>query len=205
VLFRSDEEEKLKILKEIGRLNEEIERLENIGKTLSALADFSRLTIDVVARMTLSNQTDKPDIYEFKWIRDLSPFSGKNSHEGKTLTFEAPKDMVVIDKVYWTTESADGVVFKAYKRDNEPMGDAGFWIASIKNRIEKEFSKAEVKTIGKYSFIRLVSFSDKPYVYWVGVGTDDKTLRVIEIYYPSVDHETRFINPISDSIIKDVK
>jgi len=200
-----DEEEKLSLLKEIGRLNESIEAMENMLKTLSSLADFSRLSLDVVGIDTASVSGDKPDIFEFRWIHDLSPFARANLENGEKIAFETPKDMVALDGKKWITESADGVVFYAYRRPNAPAGDSDFWISAIKTRLESGFKSTTVKSVGQYTCLRWESLSDKPYIYVLGLCAKDKNLDVFEIYYPTLDHEKRFEEAIADVLKKGVK
>lgn len=200
-----DEEEKLSLLKEIGRLNESIEAMENMLKTLGSLADFSRLSLDVVGIDTAPVSGDKPDIFEFRWIHDLSPFTRANLENGEKIAFETPKDMVPLDGKKWITESADGVVFYAYRRPNAPAGDSDFWVSAIKTRLESGFKSTTVKSVGQYTCLRWESLSDKPYIYVLGLCAKDKNLEVFEIYYPTLDHEKRFEESIADVLQKGVK
>lgn len=200
-----DEEEKLSLLKEIGRLNESIEAMENMLKTLSALADFSRLSLDVTGIETAPVSGEKPDIFEFRWIHDLSPFSRANLENSGRLSFETPKDMVDLGGKNWITESADGVLFYAYKRPNNPSGDTPFWASAVKNRLEQGFRNITEKSSGLFTGLRMESLTDKPYVYVLGLYAKDKDLFVYEIYYPSLDHEKKFETAITDAIVKGAK
>lgn len=197
-----DEEEKLALLKEIARLNESIESMQNMLKTLSALADFSRLSLDVTGMESSVLGGEKPDIFEFRWIHELSPFSRANLDSGRKLKFEVPKDMVALGEKTWITESADGVVFSACRRANSPKGDTAFWISAVKERLEKGFRTMTKKQTGSFTCLRMESLSDKPYVYVLGLQVKDQDLQVFEIYYPGLDHETRFETAITDAIVK---
>ena len=200
-----DEEEKLALLKEIARLNESIESMQNMLKTLAALADFSRLSLDVTGMATSPLGGEKPDIFEFRWIHELSPFSRANLQTSRKLEFEAPKDMVLLGEKTWITESADGVVFSACKRTNSPQGDTAFWISAVKERLEKGFKSMTEKQTGSFTCLRMESLSDKPYVYVLGLQVRNRDLQVFEIYYPSLDHEKRFETAITEAIVKGSK
>ena len=200
-----DEEEKLSLLKEISRLNESIEAMENMLKTLSSLAEFARLNLDVVGIEKKTASEEKPDILEFKWIHELSPFSRTNLESGEKLAFDPPKDMVPLGGKKWIAESADGVVFWAYRKANVPVGDSNFWISAVKNRLESEFKSTTVKSAGQYISIRWESLSDKPYVYVLGLYASGRNLDVFEIYYPTLDHEKRFEAAITETLVKGSK
>ena len=200
-----DEEEKISLLKEISRLNESIESMENMLKTLSVLSEFSRISLDVIGIETALSAGDKQDIFEFRWIHDLSPFSRTNLENSERISFETPKDMVSLGGKTWITESADGVVFYAYQRPNNPLGDSEFWTNSVKTRLEQGFKPASVFPAGDYTCLRWESLSDKPYVYVLGLYAHDAKIDVFEIYYPTLDHEKRFRGAITDVVKKGSK
>jgi hypothetical protein len=200
-----DEEEKLSLLKEISRLNESIEAMENMLKTLGALAEFSRISLDVTGIDTNPVAKDKQDIYEFRWIHDLSPFSRSNLENGERLAFDVPADMVDLGGKNFIVESADGAVFYAYKRKNKPEGNSAFWADAVKTRIEQGFKSVTFKTEGKFTCLRCESLSDKPYVYIIGLCAEGENLNVFEAYYPTLDHEKRFDEAITRVVEKDAK
>ena len=157
-----DEEEKIRLLKEIGRLNEEIEYLNNSVKVLSLLADFSRLNLETVPYNKISSRIKLKDIKAFNWINTLTPFSYQIAQKGERLSFDVPEKLVLIKRDIWRTESAEGTAFWAHKRANNPVGDTNFWINALKVRLEKEFASVDVKTKGPFQYLKLKSLSDKP-------------------------------------------
>lgn len=194
------EEEKLRLLREIHRLNEEIEQLINQKDTLSALASFSRLTLEILPRQEISRDEKPDDIREFEWIQSLSPFERDVAQQDEYLAFEVPKGMVPLDRKHlWVAESADGAVFWAHRRSNYPKGDTDFWFEAIKTRIEPEFT-ATVSNVGNFKLLRLMSRTTAPYVYLIGVHVVDDRLEMVEIYFPSTTQETRYWESVSQSI-----
>ena len=193
-----DEEEKIRLLNEISRLNEAIEYLENSVKVLSLLADFSRLNLETVPFNKISLRIKSEDIKAFRWINALTPFSYKIAQRETKLGFDVPEKLVLIKGDIWRTESADGTAFWTHKRANKPVGDTDFWLNALKVRMEKEFASLEMRTAGKYKYLRLTSLSDKPYIYYIGVKAENNDLNVFEAYFPDNDQEKTYC----DAVIK---
>lgn len=193
-----DEEEKIRLLKEISRLNEAIEYLENSVKVLSLLANFSRLNLETIPHNNISSRIKLKDIKVFNWINTLTPFSYQTAQKGYQRSFNVPEKLVLIKGDIWRTESANGTVFWAHKRKNNPVGDTNFWIDALKVRLEKEFASLEVKTAGAFQYLKLTSLSEKPYIYYVGIMADKNDLIVFEAYFPDVNQEQTY----SDAILK---
>ena len=193
-----DEEEKIRLLKEISRLNEEIEYLNNSVKVLSLLADFSRLNLETIPYNKISSRIKLKDIKAFRWINTLTPFSYEIAQRETKLNFDVPEKLVLIKRGIWRTESADGTTFWAHKRANTPAGDTVFWLNALKARMEKEFASLEMKTAGEYKYLRLTSLSEKPYIYYIGVKADHSDLNVFEAYFPDANQEKTY----SDDILK---
>jgi len=131
------------------------------------------------------------ELAAFRWIHELSPFSRSVAIRGDTLELEAPKDMVVLEddvNDVWSAESADGAVMWTSKRTNEPRGDTAFWLSALKARLAREYPSIDELRIGNFAFVRL---SDEKYRYLVGVMADGDDVQVVEIYYPSPEHEER--------------
>lgn len=190
----TEEEEKLKILKEIQRLSEEIEQFETRLRILSGLANYSKLSIELEKRRGFTERESK-DIAEFRWIKRLSPFRAADLGYKGRLEMSVPENMVLLGKKgQWTVESADGAVMRTGRIANKPSGDSDFWIEALRVRLAAEFSKVEVQTVGEFKVLRMVSRSDEPYIYLVGISAErtQKTMKLIEVYYPSRSHEERY-------------
>lgn len=196
-----DEEEKIRLLKEISRLNEEVEYLENSSKLLSLLADYSRLNIETVPYEQVTSRMKLKDIQSFAWINSLTPFDNSVAEEGEKISFGVPDKLVEIKGDIWKAESADGTIFRAYRRKNNPQGDTTFWISTGRVRLAKEFASAELRQAGTYQYLRLVSLSEKPYIYYVGLRAADNDLNVFEVYFPDAEQEKIY----SEAIVRVIK
>lgn len=195
------EQEKLEILAQIRRLSEEIDVLEAQLRTISALASLSRITVEVVARPAFASQAPGQDPVGFAWIHQLSPFRRDVAAGGELAKLDVPTGFVALDlKKRFIAESADGAVIWSAKLDNEPEGDAAFWVSALKQRLGPEFQSAEVQSRGAFQVIRFVSETDDPYRYLVGVRVEGEHLYLVEVYYPSPEVEKRYEEAVNQVI-----
>ena len=186
-----NEQEKLSLLREIRRLTEEIDQLEIQTKTLLKLAAYSRLSVEVVPRQAHTAEAVE-ELAAFRFILDLSPFRRDVARGADRLDFTAPDGFVELDKKGpWIAESADGAVIWTSERDNEPRGDTDYWLEAVRTRLAPGWAEQEVLTVGDYKVLRLVDAGSAHYRYLVGVKAAGKHLDLVEVYYPSPEHEKR--------------
>jgi hypothetical protein len=197
----TEETEKIALLKEIQRVNEEIDVTESQLRTLSSLASFSRLTVSLVPRSAFTDRTQTADSVGLTWIQQLSPFTRSVGSDERRLSVDTPDGLVVLSpRGRFIAESADGAVLWTGRVPNEPRGDADFWIAAISQRLSGEFESAEITTVGPWKMLRLVSDGEQPYRYLIGVIDSGKKLELVEIYYPSAEQEERYGTEILASL-----
>jgi hypothetical protein len=192
LLAQSKEEaEKLALVKEIQAVTEEIDLLEQQSRTLQALADYSRITVQALARPVLSWRGGQPESAAFAWIRALTPF---NEGPGdKKLTLPVPEGFVALDeKRRFVAESADGARIWSTRRVNDPIGDTAFWTDAVTQRLGGEFASAEPAGTGEWKGLRLVDRSDTPYVWVILIRAEGKDLDLVQVFYPSKDAEARY-------------
>lgn len=188
LLGAAGEQQKISLLREIQRLSEEIVNLEVQMRTLEQLAVFSRITVEAVPRQAHSGYPVE-ELQAFRWIHTLSPYAQNVARDADELELHTPANMVLVDDDdVWRAESADGASIWASKRDNEPRGDTAFWLRAVKQRLAQDYPSIEEEQIGKFAVLRIV---DGQYRYLVGVLADDDDLQVIEVHYPTKDHEER--------------
>jgi hypothetical protein len=185
--------EKLQLLREIQRLTEEIDRLELYMGTLVSLAELSRLTVEAVPHQLQVRSSVTEPIAAFRWIHGLSPFSRDIAFQGDKLELAVPEGMVELsDRDFWIAESADGAVIWASEQENLPEGNSDYWIHAIEDRLGPEFGEAKISKIGNFQVLRLVDQSEKAYRYMIATRVVGDELQLIEVYYPSEDHEKRY-------------
>ena len=196
-----DEKEKIEILRQIQRLNEQIDIIEAQMRTLQDLADYSSITVDLSPRKAVQNG-DTVEPYGMNWIHSLSPFQNTVCHSGKRLELETPIGFVSLHpKGSYIAESADGTVLRATKLPNQPNGDSQFWQNAIDSRISSGFNNVQKSTMGEYSVIQMEEDSDNPYIWMIAVRNDDKYLEFIEVYYPTKTEWTRHQKNVETAIL----
>jgi hypothetical protein len=187
-----DEDTKIALLKQIQRLTELVDRMERQLKTLSGLADMSRLTLETRPRSAMAGADNVVPVAGFEWIAELSPFSRSVAEGGKAHKLPSPEGLVALSsKDHHQAESADGVVFWTARLDNRPEGSAEFWRAAIIERIAEEFGAAKEGQVGEYLTLRLVSPAEEPYIYTIAIQVDGDELLLVETYYPTQAAEQR--------------
>ena len=186
-----DEDQRLEILQDIRRLTEEIDGLDIQIKTLARLAAYSRLTLETFARE--ERGTSRNDaLAAFRWMDALSPFSRAVSDANKKLKLDTPKEFVLLSDVgRWTAESADGAVIWTHTRKNDPDGTSDFWATALADRLGQDFSEVKREKLGGYEVVTFIDGGEAHYRYRVAVKAEGKQLEVVEIYYPTSEHETR--------------
>jgi len=185
--------EKLHLLREIQRLTEEIDQLEMHLNTLASLAELSRLTVEAVPHQIQVRGSVSEPIAAFRWIHGLSPFARDIAFHGDKLELAVPKGMVELsDREFFIAESADGAVIWASEQENLPAGTSEYWIHAIKERLGPEFGEAKISKMGGFQVLRMVDQSEKAYRYLVAARVAGDVLEIIEVYYPSEDHEKRY-------------
>ena len=196
-----DEQEKIALLKQIQRVNEEIDVTESQLRTLASLASYSRLSISLVPRDAFADRSHREDAVGLEWIQALTPFRRDVGSDGRRLSIETPEGLVQLStRGRFVAESADGAVLWTGRLPNEPQGDADFWIEAIESRLAPEFAAAEITTVGEWTMLRLVSDGEQPYRYLVGLIDDGKKLKLVEIYYPGEEQEQRYGEAILSSL-----
>ncbi len=188
----TEPEERAKILKEIGRLTQEIELIKNRLEILNRNIEFSTITILLSPR--LEQIQVKQDI-PFKWIANLHPLYSVSSKLEAKLSFDPGPNFAVFskDKIYYA-QSATGTSIKISTVKNQPLGDNKFWQKALihfmesyyKKTIQKELSFGKREILG----VEFISKDSSPYRYFVGVTVIGKKIHIIEIYSP--DSEDNF-------------
>ncbi|MFZ5477120.1 MAG: DUF4349 domain-containing protein [Myxococcota bacterium] len=185
------DEEKLRLIREIKEVTEQIDQLEAAVRLLRELADFSRISVQLEERPALSWQGDDTDPAALAWIRALSPFN--RTVYDRPLKLDVPAGLVKLDeKKSFVTESPDGTRFWATRTDNEPVGTAAFWMDAIAARLSPEFASAERGEHGGWTTLRLVDRGDPAYAWWIAVRVDGEHLDLAQAYFPTLEQETRY-------------
>jgi len=199
----TDENEKLRLLAEITRVTEELDAFQSQLRTLSDLAAMSRISVDAVPREAFANADNRPELHGFEWIRSLSPFNQGIWTDDKRVNLVVPDGLVALSKTGpFSAESADGVRLWTMRIDNDPVGDAAFWIDTVQDRIAPEFTNPSERTLGAWACVELDQpGSEEPYHWSVCVRTAGNKLDVAQVYYPSAELVERYGKAVEASLV----
>ena len=188
------EEDKLTLLRQIQRVREELDVTEQQMRTLSDLASFSRLTVQVSPRGDFRDQSARIETDGMGWIQRLSPFSRGVGANSKRVALTPPEGMVQLNpRGRFIAESADGAMIWTSRLENAPRGDAAFWIEAIQERMTDEFDTIEPSSVGGFVLLHMTEQGEpEGYRYLVGIRDTGKWLEVVQVYYPSKEHEDRY-------------
>jgi len=185
------EQEKIALLKEIQRVNEQIEQRKLEEKELLRQAAFSTINL-WVSNIPVAIPY-RANIRAFEWFSSL-PNMNIHSIREKVLKLSIPKDFIETSdtKREWSTASALNAKFKAFERKNEPQGTTSFWAEAMLEFFKSQYA-AELKTEENFSMIRLQSFGTEPEVHYIAMlkKSDEKTLRIAVAYFPNIEAEKK--------------
>lgn len=188
-LLETEEEprERLRILKEIKRLSEQIDTIESTLSAIQNLVDYFTITIELVPVLAV----DRVDtgLSPFDWVRELKPHV-ETLYDGKDdITILLPKGFVLFDEdESYRAQAADTTVIRAAKVENEPKGDNRFWIDAIDFEMISRQEKIKEKGEAGPVTYRLYENDDvAPRFYLVAVKVTEKDIYVIEVFYPNAD------------------
>jgi hypothetical protein len=203
----TDTTEQVQILKEIGRLTEEIESTKLLLQNLESFISYSRISISLESRLQL-DQLSKQEI-PFYWIRNLTPLYTYSSGLKAKLSFKPGEDFAVFDKEkIYTADNWDGAKIRISTVENDPVGDGEFWQKALLFHL-KDFYKSgeEIVTNFGTSTVSGVLWTSKdinPFQYFTGVFVQGKELHIIEIFSPEVDEDLfiRLFKAMNDGELK---
>lgn len=188
------ETERLRLLEELTRVTEELDATESKLRALADLADFSRITVEAVAREAFSATGGRPSVDGFGWIRVLSPFRRAVWSDPHRVELPTPEGLVALaPRGPYAAESADGVALWTWRTTNDPVGTSAFWISAVEDRLAAEFARAETKTLGGWSCLALDQpAADAPYRWQICARADGRHLEVGQVYFPGPGQVARY-------------
>jgi hypothetical protein len=179
-------EERLKILKEIKRLSEEIENTRLRLESLARLIDFSSITVELEQRLAEVSAGDKQSI-PFPWIKSLDPFYPSIPALDYGTNLRLSDDFAVFDdKKYFFAESTDGIRVRVGTVANKPSGDTAFWQKAVLFHLSPYYKDASEYNLGDtVKGVLFKSRDAKPFYYIVGVAAERGVIFVVEVFYPN--------------------
>lgn len=183
----SDPQERSKILREIGRLTEEVEQIRLNMQSLENRASMSRITLVLEPR--ISREENTRSSIPFPWIAQLNPLYPQGGRFKANLYVDlGPSFAVFTDSEYFLAENPSGMVLRVSTLDNDPLGDDAFWQNALLFHLKDYYLTAEPYglNIGDDTLpaVDFISKDREPYRYLVAVKSDGKKLHLLEIFQP---------------------
>ena len=181
-----DPSERARILREIGRLTEEIESLKQQLSIMTARISFSRITVQLIPRIQGDYSRDN---IPFPWIAYIDPLVPAGDKIRGKVTLDLGSDFAIFtrESVFMAEDSSGNHILISTVL-NDPRGDNLFWRRALAFHLKPYYS--ELKEID-ISFgdktllgVELVSKDREPFRYFVGIIADRKDLHVIEVFSP---------------------
>ncbi len=180
----SEVEERLRVLREIKRLSEEIERFRLTLELLDRSIAFSRIGVELTPRLDTERQGRQG--IPFRWIAALDPVSASLGRLAGRVTIDLGDDFAVFSRErIFRAESPDGTRVRVGTTANRPRGDADFWRRALQVHLGRYYRSAEALDLGVLRAVLLVSKDRDPYGFLVGVVAAGADLHVVEVFFPN--------------------
>lgn len=185
----TDPAERARILREIGRLTEEITSLEQQMELMELRISMSRITVQLIPRTPVN--TSKEDI-PFRWIAYLDPLTPAGSRIRAKVDLEMGPEWAVFSKdAVYMAENGERSHISISTIENSPRGDADFWGRALAHHLAPYYAEVEEKQIAFGNSVvhgvELTSKDREPFRYFVGIVPDGWNLHVIEIFSPDAE------------------
>ena len=184
----TDAGERLEILREIKRLSEEIEQIRLSLELLKSQIALSRITVELVPR--LAETPVGREAIPFPWIANLDPlYPSLTSLKGRVSLALGDEFAVFERQKSYRAESPEGTRVRLGSTLNLPKGDGAFWQKALAHHLGPLYRSSEPIGAGPFRGALFTSKDSKPYFYLVGVSVKEKSLYVLEAFFP--DQEAR--------------
>lgn len=182
-----DVQQRLRILEEIKRLSEQIETIQSTLGTLRKLADFSTLTLAL--EPVLAQHATQVHRSPFPWVRNLEAHRATLTDGKKKIAYTVPTGFVLFEEDdAYRAQAADTSTMRAGVTENEPSGDAAWWMAAVDHEmIGRDEEPVADGVSGKLSWRAYRSKDAQPRYYLIGVVADDERLFVLEGFFPTAE------------------
>ncbi len=197
--YEKDVKEKVKILREIKRIDDELERLKSSLSSLEERIRYSEITVTYIP----FNDYEPDRKIPFRWIENLDPYSCSVKEIYRRVKLPLPDDFAVLKKKrYFHAETSDGTRARIGSVRNQPEGDTEFWQKALVFYMERYYSRSEISDSGN---VRGVVFSPKAgdsYRYFTGTYIRGPLLYIIEVFYPDEESFTKHKDGVDEALEK---
>jgi hypothetical protein len=180
----TDTSERVRILREIRRLSEQIESLKASMELLQKSINFSR--IDIQLQPMLADYPGQTSNIPFGWIRGLTPGVVSIPRLDNDVTLSPGNDFAVFsDRPYYYAESSRGIRISIGTTWNRPEGDNLFWQKALDYHLSPGYSVCMPVTIREDLVgVHLQSYDYNPFIYEIYLTVRGNQIVIIEMFYP---------------------
>jgi len=196
----TETEKKVPILREIKRIDDQIERIKADLEYLDKAIAYSKITVTFVS---YSYEIPYDTKTVFKWVDSLDPFSVTIPNIYRKVVVPLSDDFAILKKRsirYFHAETSDGTIFKIGTVKNNPEGDNSFWRKAIIHTIGPRFSEHIEAEAGDIKYVLFKPKGSADYRYLVGTVIKRKLIYVIEVYFPDTNSYEKWIDSINESL-----
>ena len=175
----TDSEDRIAIVRELRRLDQEIESLRAQLRSLADLVALSRITVRLVARIERSSsfETRSP----FAWIEALTPGEVSRRPAARRIGIELPAEFAVVHSGRGVVaEAADGSRIAVGDIVNRPRGDAEFWQQALALHFSSQFRDVAEVSAGRWRGVALALGGATQSQHWVLVRPSRDRLLILE-------------------------
>ena len=196
----TETEKKVPILREIKRVDDQIERIKANLEYLNKAIAYSTITVNFVSykyEMPYDTKT------VFRWVNSLDPFRVTIPNIYRKVVVPLSDDFAVVKKRnlrYFHAETADGTILKIGTVKNNPEGDSSFWRKAIIHTVGPRFSEYTEAEAGNIKYVLFEPKGAMDYKYLVGIVIKRKLIYVVEVYFPGSASYEKWIGSINGSL-----
>lgn len=195
----TDVDERVKILKEIRRLTEEIDRIESSLEHLAGRIRLSRITVRLVPRIDGSGQGRRT--IPFRWIAGLKPLTPSVGVASRKIELAIDENFAVLASGETVrAESAEGTRFRMGGTANKPKGDSIFWRKALQFHLTALYRSSEKVDADDFLGVLFESKDTSPFYYLVAVRTAEEEILVAEAFFPNGDALDRRLDPVLEML-----
>jgi hypothetical protein len=181
----TDVDERVKILREIRRLTEDIEQMSSALDTLERQISLSRITVKLVSRLDESGGATAR--IPFPWIAGLSPLRTSAGAAAGPVELGIAAEYAVFESGRRVRiEASDGTRMTVGAVPNEPRGDTAFWRQALLFHLAGLYRSAEPVSAGAFEGAVLASKDVQPFSYLVVAAVRGEEILVAEAFFPNV-------------------
>jgi len=195
-----DTEKKIPILREMKRIDDQIESIKAQLESLEKNISYSLIEITFIPF-----SYDFPEGGEgfFPWITSLDPFNATVTELNRKLIITLPDDFAVLKRPgirYFHAQAADGSVLRIGSIKNKPEGSGDFWQKAVSFELGRKFAEASKGETGNLKYTVFKSRGMDEFHYFAGTLNRRKLLYIVEIYFPDTNSYEKRLEELLESL-----